>query len=103
MTMKRLLLATTLAITAIVPAQASDSSLSVAASSVVFFQYCKHEYLSMTPQQQDAITTLVYLVAAKNGKEIVMEAAVKEYANGYYSLGNKWCSIASSALTRLAP
>jgi prenyltransferase beta subunit len=94
-TMKKFLLATTLGIAAVVPAQTSE--LTLAASSVVFVQFCEREYFAMTPLQRDTMMSFVNGVAAKHGKEAVKEATIKEYASGYYSLGDKWCSIIQSA------
>src|SRR5262249_31586701 len=104
MTMKKLLLAAALGIAAVVSAQASENlesakrnSLSLAASGVVFVQFCEREYLSMTPLERDAIEFFVTDVAAKYGNAAVKEAAAEEYKSGYYSLGDKWCSVVHSA------
>src|SRR4030095_4771931 len=98
--MKKLLLAATLGIAAVIPAHADD--LTLAANGVVFVQFCEREYLAMTPLERDAITFFVTGVAAMHVREAVKKDAAKEYASGYYSLGDKWCSIAQSTWRRAA-
>jgi hypothetical protein len=108
--MKKLLLAATLAIAAIIPAQATEISdedakknaLSLAAKNVVFVQFCEREYLSITPLERDAIEFFVTDVAAKYGNAAVKEAAVESYKDGYYPLGDRWCSIMRNTVRSIA-
>jgi hypothetical protein len=104
--MKKLLLAAMLASIAVAPALALENldrpGLSLAADSVVFVQFCERDYLSITPLERDAIEFFVKDIATKYGNTAVKEAAVDSYKDGYYSLGDKWCSIMRKAVRSMA-
>ena len=82
---------------------AKRTTLNLAGTIVNFSQFCEREWHSLTPLQRDALVVYVQRDSAdKYGNAAVKEATAKSYADGYYQLGERWCSIGHSAAKSIA-
>jgi hypothetical protein len=82
---------------------ADDTTLRLAGALVVYAKKCEREFNALTPLQQDAVRVYVKRDAMNvYGTEAVANATVNAYNDGYYTLGQRWCSIGDSLARSMA-
>ena len=84
-------------------APAKPAGLNLAGCLIVYTKYCKREFYALAPIQQDAIAVYIQRDSiAVYGNAAVSDAASEAYEQGYYSLGQRWCSIGDSTARSIA-
>jgi hypothetical protein len=80
----------------------SAAGASLAGTFVNLIKYCPNDFAALTPQHQDAVQVFVQREISDHGFDVIDRSAARKYENGYYKIGDRWCSSAVSTAKSVA-
>jgi hypothetical protein len=79
---------------------AGPSTPALAGTLVNFVRYCPNEFYALAPRYQDAVVAYVQLEQREFGADAVAQATAAGYRDGYYQLGDRWCTHVAASTAR---